>query len=191
MCPGTPPKSKKEDRRAEYYWSQVRRHGLRFREFHWPSAELLLNLAYTFYGIEACLARETGAYGLSLSAFNALMILSRSASKGCPLHELSELLLVSRANITGLVDSLVRKGLAERIVYDGDRRVRIARITNAGDALLESLLPGYFDKARKLCAGLNGEEKKALTELLTQLRRSAQKAVELERNAGRKQPQRP
>src|SRR5262249_51771822 len=99
---------------------------------------------------------------------------------GCPLHELSELLLVSRANITGLVDSLEQRGLVSRIPDENDRRVRLASITPAGKQLLEEYLPDHYKMIRRLCSGLSDEEKAALSDLLTKLRRNVRGLPETE-----------
>ena len=172
------PKQAQVDKRERYYRERVRHHGRRYRAFHRPSVELLLNLLYTYDVTASHFARRIGRHGLSISAFNALMILNQGDRKGCPLHELGELLLVSRANITGLVDSLARKGLVERAGDEGDRRVRIARITKAGEALLDSILPDHYAEVREVSGGLSNKERAALRDLLTKLRYSVQRAIE-------------
>ena len=168
------PKQTATDKREIYYRDRVRQHGQRYRQFHLPSVEVLLNLAYTYDVTATHLARAIGKHGLSLSSFNLLMILSRNGGEGCPLYEIGELLLVSRANVTGLVDSLERKGLVERVADKRDRRVRVARITKAGGTLLESLLPEHYLDLRKICSRLNTAEKASLGDLLTKLRNSVQ-----------------
>jgi MarR family 2-MHQ and catechol resistance regulon transcriptional repressor len=162
------------DKRERYYNDRVREHGQRYPEFHLPSVQVLLNLVYTYDVTATRLARGLGEHGLSLSAFNLLMILSRSASGGCPLYEIGELLLVSRANITGLMDCLERKALVERAADNRDRRVRVARITRKGQALLELLLPGHYSDVKVACSGLSNSEKGQLHALLTKLRLSVQ-----------------
>jgi MarR family 2-MHQ and catechol resistance regulon transcriptional repressor len=164
------------DNREVYYQEGVRRHGQRHREFHWPSMELLFNLVYTYDVMESRLTRRLGAHGLSLSAFNVLMILSRSGHQGCALHELSKLLVVSRANITGLVRCLVDKGLIERVEDQRDRRVRIARLTERGEKLLETVLPGYYLLVRKMLGGISKEENRLLNGLLARMRKSVQQS---------------
>jgi MarR family 2-MHQ and catechol resistance regulon transcriptional repressor len=165
-------KDKEPDDRGHYYRHRMRKHGQRYREFHWPSSMLLFDLAYTYDITAARMSRELGSVGLSLSAFNMLMILHRSEGRGCPLHELSELMIVSRANITGLVDCLEQKGLVERVMDENDRRVRVARITKAGEKLLESFLPSHFTSVRDMCSGLTNLEKSTLSRLLAKFRRS-------------------
>jgi DNA-binding MarR family transcriptional regulator len=93
------------------------------------------------------------------------------------MHELGELLLVSRANTTGLVDLLERRGLVERFASPLDRRVRLVRLTRAGVALLESILPGHYGRVRELLRGVNNREKAELSKLLTKLRHNVLKVI--------------
>jgi MarR family 2-MHQ and catechol resistance regulon transcriptional repressor len=158
------------DRREEHYLRRMRYHSERYEEFHWQSVEMLVNLIYTGDVIQSHMARCIDAHGLTLGSFNALMILSRFDKDGCPMHELGELLLVSRANTTGLIDLLEHKGLVERLSSQEDRRVRLARLTKAGHALLESILPGHYLRVREMFRGVSNKDKAALSKLLTKLR---------------------
>lgn len=162
--------------REEYYGKGARRYGCRYKNFHWASVEILFNLIYTYDLTATHLARQLSAHELSLSAFNVLMILNRSEGKGHALRELSDLLLVTRANVTGLVDCLVERKLVERFEDKQDRRIRIARITTRGEKLLETILPDYYSMVREIARGLNKDEKIALNKLLTKMRESVQLA---------------
>lgn len=166
------------DKREHHYLNRMRHHSNKYVEFHWPSVELILNLAYTYDVIHSHLARKLDACELSMGAFNVLTILSRYEGDGCPMHELGELLLVSRANVTGLVDYLARKGLVERAEDENDRRVRLVRLTADGEKYLESVLPAHYLRVRELFKGMNNKEKAQLSELLTKLRRNAQHSLE-------------
>jgi MarR family 2-MHQ and catechol resistance regulon transcriptional repressor len=172
------------DRREEHYLGRMRHHRERYEEFHWQSVEMLFNLIYTCDVIQTHLARKMEAEGLSLGSFNALMILSRCDERGCPMHELGELLLVSRANTTGLVDCLERKGLVERFASPADRRVRLARLTKAGHKLLETILPAHYLRVRELLRGVNNKDKAALSELLTKLRHNVLHSLQTDGREG-------
>jgi MarR family 2-MHQ and catechol resistance regulon transcriptional repressor len=165
-----------EDRREHHYLDRMSHHNLNYPEFHWPSVEALLNLIYTRDVVEARVCRTVNKYGLSKAAFNALMILSRCGRKGCPMRELSELMLVTRANITGLIDSLEKKNLVERTDSKKDRRICITRITKKGEVLLENILPEHYTAVREVFAGLTKTEKATISALLTKLRRAIQNA---------------
>lgn len=167
----------KADKREYHYLKRMRHHRGKYSEFHWPSVELLVNLAYTYDVIHSHLARRIESHGLSLGAFNVLMILSRSEDEGCPMHELGELLLVSRANVTGLVDCLARRGLVERTQHERDRRVRLVRLTKAGENLLESILPGHYARVREMLKSVSNKDKQLLSKLLMKLRHSTQRSL--------------
>jgi MarR family 2-MHQ and catechol resistance regulon transcriptional repressor len=166
------------DKREHHYLNRMRHHSSKYAEFHWPSVELLINLAYTYDVVHSHLARKLDACDLSLGAFNVLMILSRCEDEGYPMHELGELLLVSRANVTGLVDYLARKGLVERALDERDRRVRLVRLTKAGEKFLESILPTHYTRVREMFKGVSNKEKAHLSELLTRLRHHTQRTLE-------------
>lgn len=177
------PRQAKTDKREHHYLERMSHHRQSYPEFHWPSVEALLNLIYTDDVIQTYISHHMDKYELSPTAFNVLMILSRCEDKGCPMHELSELLLVTRANITGLVDSLEKKGLVERNNVAGDRRVRLARMTKAGEELLEKILPQHYANVRAMLSGLTNAEKETLSKLLTKLRHRAQHWVETQSTA--------
>jgi MarR family 2-MHQ and catechol resistance regulon transcriptional repressor len=164
------PKTNTTDHRAQYYWSQVKKYGRKYPEFNWSSVETLLNLVYTYDVVSAHMARKVSPYGITKAGFSVLMILSRSQSKSCKQNEISQLMLVSRANITGLVDSLARLGLVERANDPRDRRVNMVKILSKGEKLLEDLLPGYYKHIQDTCSIFTSAEKKILNDLLTRLR---------------------
>ncbi len=157
---------------------RMREHGGKFAEFDRPSVELLLNLAYTYDVIHTHLSRKVESHGLSIGAFNVLTILGRYGSAGCQMSELGELLLVSRANVTGLVDLLVKKKLVERAEDARDRRVRRVRLTKTGRNFLDSILPAHYARVREMFRGISVKDKSALSKLLIKLRRNTQQFLE-------------
>lgn len=170
----SPRESISADKRAEFYLKGARDHGCKYKEFDWSSTALILNLFFTYDVFSTYFARRLAPKGLSLSAFNLMMILKRIEKDGCPLHEISDHLLVSRANVTGLVDILARKGLVTRVADEKDRRVKIARLTTKGISLLESMLPDHYQDIQKLLTGINKTQKAQLCKLLTAMRVSTE-----------------
>jgi MarR family 2-MHQ and catechol resistance regulon transcriptional repressor len=166
----TMPRTDKTDQRGEYYLGQVKKSGAQYPSFHWPSVELLLNLSYTYDIVSSNLSGKVTPYGITRAGFNVLRILSRSESKSCKQNEISQLMLVSRANITGLVDSLSRQRLVERINDPQDRRVNMVKILPKGEKLLEDLLPGYYLHMQEICSVFTPKEKQIFNDLLTRLR---------------------
>ncbi|MFQ6672335.1 MAG: MarR family winged helix-turn-helix transcriptional regulator [Candidatus Tectimicrobiota bacterium] len=115
---------------------------------------------------EAYLAR----YGLTGSTLNVLMFLDSTPEDRLPMHAISENLLVSRANITGLIDSLEKRGYVRRRPDEADRRVVHAEITEEGRAVLHALLPGHFRAVEAMLESFSPEEKASLVEFLARVR---------------------
>ena len=158
------------DLRTDYYWTKVREFGKKYKKFDWPSVRILLNFIYTYDVLMVHFSKWMSVYGLSPAVFNVLMILSRSSEKKFKQHDISKLLLVSRANVTGLVNTLVRKGLAKRDADQNDRRAWLVKITGKGKALLETYLPRHYAEVRRIFSEIKPAEKKEMDQLLCKLK---------------------
>jgi MarR family 2-MHQ and catechol resistance regulon transcriptional repressor len=134
--------------------------------------ETMLSLLYTYDLLHQATGRYMAEYGLSKSSVNILMLLRHGPAAGMQLHELGELLLVSRANITGLIDHLEEKGYVTRSVGPEDRRARYARITKKAEALLDEFIPVHCGKVKGMLLGLSEDEKEKLLHLLKKARAS-------------------
>lgn len=73
-----------------------------------------------------------GGRGLSAGALDVLARLSTATDQGLSIGELARAAGVSSRNVTGLVDTLERDGLAQRVQDPRDRRSVRATITPAG-----------------------------------------------------------
>jgi len=161
-----------EDRREAFYHERIRDSGPQYSGFDLLSTEMVLNLLYTYDVFHRLTARYMAEYGLSKSTLNILMVLRHGSPDGMQLHDLGELLLVSKANITGLIDHLEEKGLVKRVVGTHDRRARFARITRKGEALLEGFVPVHYENIRCLLDDLTNDDKQTLVKLLKKTRAS-------------------
>ena len=74
------------------------------------------------------------ASGLSLSAVRAMLVLPDS-SEPFPIGRVSAELGISSAAMTGVIDRLAKKGLAQRSYSPEDRRTILVSLTNKGRAL--------------------------------------------------------
>ena len=79
-----------------------------------------------------------GGRGLSTGALDVLLRLSNAPDEGLSIGELARAGQVSSRNITGLVDTLERDRLAQRVPDRRDRRSVRARITPAGREWLDA-----------------------------------------------------
>jgi MarR family 2-MHQ and catechol resistance regulon transcriptional repressor len=161
-----------EDRREAYYHDRVRQSGPQYQGFDLTSVEILLSLLYTEDVLQQACGPHLGQYGLSKSSVNILMLLRHGPREGMQLHDLGELLLVSRANITGLIDHLEEKGYVRRVIDQQDRRARFALITRKGEALLDAFMPLHYRRIRTMLQGLSEDEKENLLKLLKKTRAS-------------------
>lgn len=145
----------------------------------------MLGLFSTYDAAIALLSRRMARESLTVPGFNVLMLLAHGDLRkdGCPMHRLGDLLVVSRANVTGLVDSLERKGLVERKENAQDRRSKLVWITPAGDKKLTGILPDHFLTLRRIIEVLEPKDRKRLWRLLGELRASFQEAIARETDA--------
>jgi DNA-binding MarR family transcriptional regulator len=132
------------------------------------ATEVLINLIRTDSLVTTALTRRFRRHGLSLSGFNALVIL-RQASDGVNPRELADRLLVTRAAVTAILDALEAKGLVRRNRSGNDGRMSLIAITAAGKKLLDGLLPEHFAAERAMASALGANEKELLISLLGRL----------------------
>jgi DNA-binding MarR family transcriptional regulator len=70
-------------------------------------------------------------FDVTLPRFDLLAQLEREKA-GLRLGELSKRMMVTNGNVTGLVERLMKEGLIRRETVDGDRRVGLVTLTQAG-----------------------------------------------------------
>ncbi len=160
------------DRREAFYDCLLDEFGPLYADYDPLSMRLGLSVIFTCDILQQLLSGKFAEYGLSRSTFNILMLLRHGPAIGMQLHELGELLLVSRANITGLIDHLEQREFVTRTVDAADRRVRFARITSSGEALLDKLIPTHNRSVRSLLQDMTEDDKRMLLNLLKKMRGS-------------------
>ena len=109
------------------------------------------------------------SFDTTLPRFDVLAQLQR-AGKPLSMGDLSRRLMVTNGNVTGLVDRLKSEGLVDRRRSDGDRRVQIVSLTQAGAASFERMAADNRRWVTGMMAGLSREEKDALFALLGRLK---------------------
>lgn len=137
-----------------------------------PSAsEAFLHLLRTGDAVFAAEARFLAQNHLSQGRFTVLMLLNRCAGTPSTPAELADEAGVTRATMTGLLDTLEKDGIVSRTPDAHDRRTVLVRLTEAGQALIERVLPDYFDCVTNIMEPLNASQRKQLVALLQQLQR--------------------
>ncbi|MFA6355786.1 MAG: MarR family transcriptional regulator [Candidatus Omnitrophota bacterium] len=109
-------------------------------------------------------------FGVTTAQYDILAILKYSEKK-LTQSDLGINRVVSRSNITGILDRLERVGMAKREGSADDRRVKYISITKKGLDLIEKVESKYFDNVKKLVWFLDEKDKKELVEILDRLER--------------------
>ena len=81
---------------------------------------------------------------------------------------------VSGGTLTGLLDTLERKGLASRHPVTSDRRRVEVVLTNAGTRVVNEVMPAINSVESRVTGGLDEDEKEMLARLLRKVLRSVE-----------------
>ena len=108
-------------------------------------------------------------FGTTLPRFDYLAQLSRFP-KGLRMKTLSEYLMVTGGNVTGLTDQLVAEGWVERVADEEDRRSMIVRLTRSGKKQFAAMAAAHEQWLEQLLAPLGSDKAHDLLEKLAELR---------------------
>jgi DNA-binding MarR family transcriptional regulator len=141
-----------------------------------PSAcEVFLQLLRTgdeVFGVESFFLASKG---ISQGRFTVLMLLTKPgrdlecAQQVSNPAELAERAGVTRATMTGLLDTLVKDGFVRREPAPNDRRMMSVSLTEEGQALMARILPGYFRRVAQMVKNLSEAERRTMVHLLTKI----------------------
>lgn len=159
------------DRRESLYNELLREIASTRPEFDQAAIAASLNLALTCDVHQSFLFKRVYDGGLARTSFNLLALLRYAHPEGLQLSEIGELLITSRANITGLVDHLEQQGYVKRVVGAHDRRARVAKLTKRGEALIDELMPAHQNRSAAFFSNLTITEVQQLTAILKKLRK--------------------
>jgi DNA-binding MarR family transcriptional regulator len=128
-----------------------------------PAAEawgLIHELFMSQKGRFIAIAQEFDLTPMQMGAIRTL-----DPDRPVPMSELAEALHCDASNVTGLVDRLEARGLAERRGADGDRRVKIIALTDEGARVRGALVTRMSEPPPPLAA-LPGSDQRALRDVL-------------------------
>ncbi len=109
-------------------------------------------------------------FDTTLPRFDMLAQLDRG--QNLTMSELSNRLMVSNGNVTGLIERLVKEGLVSRSPAPDDWRSQMVRLTEEGQRAFDAMLPVHNGWIEDMIGGLNGAEMKQLLALLAKLKNS-------------------
>jgi DNA-binding MarR family transcriptional regulator len=147
--------------------------GLR-KGFETGEHEALLNIYYTASLLKKKADVFFHQFGLTDVQFNVMMLLAyqSGSQQGLSQAQLSDMMLVNRANITSLIDRMEKAGLVTRTAEPGDRRYNIVKMTAKGKKIFAKVEPSYLEQVRKIMASLDAAELKRITGMLEKVRRT-------------------
>ena len=142
-----------------------------------PSAtEVFLHLLRSgdeaFRVVEAHLATHDitqGRFGVLMALWGNCQRADCENEKPLTPAELADRTGVTRATITGLVDTLERAGLVTRTPHPDDRRMMCVGLTKRGEKLLAQIMPEHFRRMAWLMEPLSENERKTFVRLLTKV----------------------
>jgi len=113
--------------------------------------------------------------GLTESQFQALFLLAKSGPM--LMRKMSDAMLVTPANITGIVDRLEEKKMVRRTPSKGDRRVTIIEITPEGRTVGDRLGKKKSELVQKALMAFTKDEQKTLNNLLEKFRKEMSRST--------------
>jgi DNA-binding MarR family transcriptional regulator len=106
----------------------------------------------------------------TLPRFDLMAQLER-APEGLRMHELSQRMMVTRGNVTGITDGLEKDGLVVREDDVNDRRVFRVKLTPEGQRQFARMAREHERYIVELLGPLSAKDKKQLLELLGEFKR--------------------
>ena len=132
--------------------------------------EALLNIYYTNICLKKHATEFFAPYGLTDVQFNLMLLLARHGGDGgLSQARLSEMMLVNRANITGLVDRLEKARFVKRTAAE-DRRYNMIQLTAQGKKTLAKADGAYAKKVQEVMGVLNKTDLQALIKACGKIR---------------------
>ena len=130
--------------------------------------EVIYDVGLLYNIINNEIAAYLSHFHLSPAKFNVLMVIKHQGDKeGISQVDISKKLIVSAPNMTRLLDKLEKEKLIEKLSQQGDRRVKLIKVTEKASKLLDDVWPGYTAKLKSLMDAINQEDQKILAGLLT------------------------
>jgi DNA-binding MarR family transcriptional regulator len=129
-------------------------------------ADLLDHLALTSFTVMALLSRTAAEHDMSLTQFRMMAILR---DRTPTMAELADFLGLERSSVSGLIDRVARRGLAQRTASRTDGRAVQVSLTADGHRLADQVAAEVSGLIAPLTSALTTAEQKRLTELLGKL----------------------
>lgn len=142
------------------------------RGFADTAHEALLNIYFTASIMKKRADVFFDQFGLTDVQFNLMDLLHYQSGKegGLSQAQISDMMLVNRANITALIDRMEKTGIVTRTAHSNDRRFNIIKLTGKGEKLFVKVEPHYIEQIHKAMACLDEQALRKLMGMLEKVR---------------------
>jgi DNA-binding MarR family transcriptional regulator len=121
--------------------------------------EAFVRLVRASIAVTRQLSAELSAdHGLSINAYEALLLLARAPDSRMRRIDLANSLLLTAGGVTRLLDGLEREGFVAREECASDRRVSYAVLTKAGRTKLREASKSHTRQIRELMGGTYSDD---------------------------------
>jgi DNA-binding MarR family transcriptional regulator len=122
--------------------------------------------------------RLQARFGQTLAQFDLMSQLYRRP-EGLTMSELSQRLMVTNGNITGLVDRLIQRELVRRRPSTSDRRILFVLLTPHGKKIFGAMAQEHEQWVRELLGLISPTDVTQLMQLLAETKRSIRSVLHL------------
>jgi len=142
-------------------------------EVRYPSAsvratECAMNLAFTADLLVKRIGSLLQPFDLSPASALVLSLVADAESPLSP-NQIAERLIISRATVTGLIDSLERREYVQRRPHHADRRMLLVELTDMGRQVADAFRPIVHHQQKLWLEILTEEEQQRLIDSLHQV----------------------
>jgi DNA-binding MarR family transcriptional regulator len=154
-------------------YERLQRLAQRFPQLDMSAIETCITMLHLGHDLSGAYDADLSRHGLSMGRFIVLIRLysleEAEDGRGLTPAELAESSAVSRATMTGLLDTLEKDDFISRRDHPDDRRMYTVHLTPKALRLLEGMLPDHYRRIASLMAPLSEVERATLRELLTKV----------------------
>lgn len=135
------------------------------------ATECAMNLVLTAEVLEKRIASLIQPFSLSPATGLVLSILADSETPLSP-NTIADRLIISRASVTSLLDSLEKRGFVKRQPHLSDRRRLLVELTDSGRQVANQFRPIVHQHQKVWLKALNEKEQEQLIQMLHRLQAS-------------------
>jgi DNA-binding MarR family transcriptional regulator len=132
------------------------------------ATECAMNLVFTADLLVKRISELLQPFDLTPASGLVLSILADSEAP-LPPNQIADRLIISRATVTGLVDSLEQRGYVRRLPHPSDRRMLLIEPTDTGRQVADAFRPIVHQHQRVWMEALNEQEQGQLIDFLKRL----------------------